>query len=129
MKVCCEYCGQYFPETEERCPHCGAPNSALTRSGRAVPRTIEELKLFCASHNLPLEQMRFFIGEDYRGARAVGIYKDEHGVCTVRRQPRDPLSGHGRGPRRRRDLSEAQKRDPEPAAASGTAAGQELQPE
>ena len=89
MKVCCEYCGQYFPETEERCPHCGAPNNVLTRSGRAVPRTIEELKLFCASHNLPLEQMRFYIGENYRGARAFGVFKDDHGVCTVYKNKSD----------------------------------------
>ena len=27
--------------------------------------------------NLPLEEMRTFIGEDYKGAKAFGIYKDE----------------------------------------------------
>ena len=30
--------------------------------------------------NLPLEEMRTFIGEDYKGAKAFGIYKDETGA-------------------------------------------------
>ena len=33
--------------------------------------------------------MRFFIGEDHRGARAFGVYKDEHGVCTVYKNKSD----------------------------------------
>ena len=42
------------------------------------PKTIEELKKWYVDHNLPDEKTtRFFIGKDYQGARAFGIYKDE----------------------------------------------------
>lgn len=41
------------------------------------PKTIEELKVFCADRGMPLEKMRFFIGEDFREPRAFGIYREE----------------------------------------------------
>ncbi|MCH5286351.1 MAG: hypothetical protein J1E43_02925 [Christensenellaceae bacterium] len=47
------------------------------------PKTIEELKAFCAEKGMPLERMRFFIGEDCREPRAFGIYRDENGDCVV----------------------------------------------
>ncbi|MBQ4249946.1 MAG: hypothetical protein II705_07900 [Clostridia bacterium] len=47
------------------------------------PRTIEELRDFCRDKGMPLEKMRFYIGEDYRGAEAFGIYKDENGDFVV----------------------------------------------
>lgn len=47
------------------------------------PQTIDELKRFCAERGMPLEQMRFFIGEDYRGARAFGVYETEDGDFVV----------------------------------------------
>lgn len=47
------------------------------------PQTIDELKQFCAEKGMPLERMRFFIGEDYRGARAFGIYEAEDGDFVV----------------------------------------------
>ena len=40
------------------------------------PETIEALRDWCAAHGMPLEKMRFFIGEDYRQPRAFGIYRD-----------------------------------------------------
>lgn len=43
-----------------------------------IPETIEELKFAYQAKNLPPEEItRFFIGKDYKGARAFGIYKDE----------------------------------------------------
>ena len=89
MNVRCEYCSSSYPETEEKCPYCGAPNSTRASAGNVVPRTIGELQAFCAAHRLPLGEMRFFIGEDYRGARAFGIFKDENGVCTVYKNKAD----------------------------------------
>lgn len=77
MKVQCEYCGQMIPETAQICPHCGAANSRVKRTAYGVPTTIEELRDYCSRHNLPLQDMRVFLGEDYRGARAFGIYRDE----------------------------------------------------
>lgn len=53
------------------------------------PRTIEELKAFCAEHNMPLEKLRFYIGEDYRGPRAFGIYQDDEGMFVVYKNKSD----------------------------------------
>ncbi|MGN1299469.1 MAG: hypothetical protein ACI4UE_05780 [Candidatus Scatovivens sp.] len=42
------------------------------------PKTIEELKQWYVNRNLPPESVtRFFIGSNYKGAKAFGIYKDE----------------------------------------------------
>lgn len=76
MKVKCEYCGAHIDRTAEKCENCGAVNLHQMRSGDGVPKTIEELLAFAKEKNLPLEDMRFFIGEDYREPRAFGIYKD-----------------------------------------------------
>lgn len=53
------------------------------------PKTIEELKAFCAEKGMPLEKMRFFIGEDYREARAFGIYRDADGNYVVYKNKAD----------------------------------------
>ncbi len=89
MRVKCDYCGNYIEDTEKNCPHCGAPNERMQRSGTKIPRTIEDLKAFCAAHHLPLEQMRFFLGEDYRGPRAFGIYRDGEGNFIVYKNKSD----------------------------------------
>jgi len=48
------------------------------------PTTIGELKLWYVYHHLPPEEVtRFFIGKDYQGPKAFGIYKDEQGDCVV----------------------------------------------
>ena len=78
MKIPCEYCGQMISETAQTCPHCGAANSKVKRTAYGVPATIEELRAYCQYHNLPLKDMRVFLGEDYRGAKAFGIYRDEN---------------------------------------------------
>ena len=76
MRQKCEYCDNWIDDTDAVCPHCGAPNEHMMVSGTGVPKTIGELKAFAQAHNLPLEQMRFFIGEDYKEPRAFGIYQD-----------------------------------------------------
>lgn len=83
MKVKCEYCGNFIPDTEEICPVCGAPNEHMVRSGDGIPKTIEELKAYALSKGLPLEEMRFFIGEDIREPKAFGIYEDIGGDFIV----------------------------------------------
>ncbi|MDO5573510.1 MAG: zinc ribbon domain-containing protein [bacterium] len=77
MKIKCDYCGSFISDTDEKCPNCGGVNSHLVRRAVGVPKTIEELKTWCTEKNIPLKDARFFIGEDYRGARAFGIYYDE----------------------------------------------------
>ena len=83
MKIRCEYCDNFIDDSDETCPHCGAPNAHLVRGASGVPKTIDQLRAFALAHNLPLEKMRFFLGEDYRGPRAFGIYKDEDGNFIV----------------------------------------------
>ena len=53
------------------------------------PQTIEELKQFCAEKGMPLEKMRFFIGEDYPDPRAFGIYEAEDGDFVVYKNKAD----------------------------------------
>ena len=47
------------------------------------PKTISELLEFCSLHNMPLRQMRFFIGEDYPEPRAFGIFRAPDGDFVV----------------------------------------------
>ena len=54
-----------------------------------TPRTIEELLAFCERHKLPLAKMRFFIGLDYPGAKAFGIYRDGDGQFVVYKNKAD----------------------------------------
>lgn len=78
MRIKCEYCGSFIDDTFEKCPNCGATNEHLKRNANQVPETIEQLKTWYIEHNLPDENTtRFFIGKNYTGARAFGIYKDE----------------------------------------------------
>lgn len=83
MKRKCDYCGGFIDDTDEVCPHCGGVNDHVMRSADGVPKTIEELKAFCRAKNLPLEKMRFYIGEDFRQPKAFGIYKDGDGDFVV----------------------------------------------
>lgn len=76
MKVKCEYCDAFIDDTADFCPNCGAVNNNVMRSGNGIPKTMEQLKAFCAEKGMDLPKMRFFIDEDYRQPRAFGIYKD-----------------------------------------------------
>ena len=87
MNIKCEYCGGFYPETEAKCPNCGASNARAAQAG--VPKTIEELKAFSRSKNMPLERMRFFIGEDFREPRAFGIYRNADGQFVVYKNKAD----------------------------------------
>ena len=89
MRSKCEYCGSYVESTEENCPNCGAVNPNHQRNAAGVPQTMEELKDFCAKHDLPLEQMRFFIGVDYKKPKAFGIYQDGDGNFVVYKNKSD----------------------------------------
>ncbi len=84
----CEYCGKPIPDDAETCPHCGAAQQGDVRLTK-IPETIEELQAFCAAHKMPLDAMRFFIGEDFRGAKAFGIFRREDGTCVVYKNKAD----------------------------------------
>lgn len=100
MKVKCDYCDNYFDENLANCPDCGAANSHIKRTSNEVPKTIEELQAWYKARNLPDEEVtRFFIGKDYKGAKAFGIYQDgeefivyknkDNGQRAVRYQGKD----------------------------------------
>lgn len=79
MKIKCEYCGNLFEDTSEKCSVCGAPNDNYrSNKENRSPKTIDELKGWYESRNLPPEnETRFFIGKDIKEPRAFGIYKDQ----------------------------------------------------
>ena len=75
----CPYCGRPVRSNEQKCPNCGGANEyyVVPRSRQDLrPKTIEELRDWCSVHRLPLQRLRFFLGEDYRPPRAYGIYRD-----------------------------------------------------
>ncbi|MBR3136954.1 MAG: hypothetical protein IKG32_08095 [Clostridia bacterium] len=75
----CAYCGGTLRSDQKFCTNCGASNpNYVEDTPRRIfhPKTIAELKEYCAERGMPLLRMRFFIGEDYREPRAFGIYQD-----------------------------------------------------
>ena len=96
----CPHCGALILPNEKFCSQCGAPLTGATDTAGAAntgeqtqanaalagssgwqpgtrPRTIEQLQDFCAYNEMPLERMRFFVGEDYKEARAFGINRED----------------------------------------------------
>ena len=90
LKIKCDYCGNYIDDSDEKCPYCGAANQGIRRTGNQVPKTIEELKQWYIDHHLPDENTtRFFIGKDYPGPKAFGIYKQPDGDFVVYKNKTD----------------------------------------
>ena len=88
MKIQCDYCGNTYEDTQEKCPSCGAPNPSHQNEGK--PKTIEDLKMWYSRRNLPAPEItRFFIGIDYKEPKAFGIYKDENGDFIVYKNKAD----------------------------------------
>lgn len=89
MKIKCKFCDSWISDTDETCPNCGAVNDACVRGAKEAPKTIEELKQWYTKHNLPPEETtRFFIGKNYQGAKAFGIY-EENGKYIVYKNKAD----------------------------------------
>ena len=83
----CPYCGALVRSDQQKCPGCGAPNDKYVAervSPDLMPGTIQELKDYCSAHKVPLRQLRFFIGEDYREPRAFGVYRDKENYVVYR---------------------------------------------
>ncbi len=75
----CQFCGATVTSDEKQCPGCGAANPNYVAKENMIithPKTIEELKTYCAQKGMPLLRMRFFIDENYREPKAFGIYRD-----------------------------------------------------
>ena len=97
----CPYCGAAVRSDQANCPGCGAANEhfvAFTPALDLTPKTIAELKEYCALHKLPLRELRFFIGEDYRRPRAYGIYRDKDNLVVYKNKSDGSRSVHYQGP-------------------------------
>ena len=97
----CPFCDGVVRSDEKTCPHCGAENEFyVADTPRTViqPKTIEELKEYCAERGMPLLRMRFFIGEDYREAKAFGIYRDGRDVIVYKNKADGSRAIRYRGP-------------------------------
>ena len=80
----CYHCGEPLSKKDKVCPRCGAEILPPQE-----PKTIYELRWFCAQHNMPLTQMRFFLGEDHQEPRAFGIYQEDDGDFVVYKNKAD----------------------------------------
>ena len=89
MKIKCEYCNNYMEDSDAFCESCGAANKNIARFANGVPRTISELKNFAVMHNLPLESMHIYIGENYPYPKAFGIYQEANGDFVVYKNKAD----------------------------------------
>ena len=97
----CQYCGAAVSSADRYCPNCGAPNEgyvADTQRQVFLPKTIEELKEYCAERGMPLLKMRFFIGEDYRQPKAFGIYRDGGNFIVYKNKANGQRAIRYRGP-------------------------------
>ncbi len=84
MQVKCDYCGSMVDEKNTSCPNCGAALNGVNRFAGGQPRSIEELKAWYVSRNLPPEEVtRFFIGKDVKEPKAFGIYQTSAGDFVV----------------------------------------------
>lgn len=80
----CAHCGEPLSKRDKVCPRCGAEVKTDT-----TPKTIYELRQYCARRRMPLAAMRFFLGEDCKEARAFGIYQDDDGDFVVYKNKAD----------------------------------------
>ena len=84
MSKRCYHCGEPLSEKDKVCPRCGADAHESRK-----PKTIYELRVYCAQKHVPLADIRFFIDEDYRGPKAFGIYQDDEGQFVVYKNKAD----------------------------------------
>ena len=79
----CGFCGAFMDANDKECPNCGAPNQNYNRTANEAPKTINELQQWCDDNKIDLSNMHIYIGEDFKGAKAFGIFKDGSGKVTV----------------------------------------------
>ena len=97
----CPYCGKELSSSQLKCPNCGAANEYYivpTRGLDLRPKSIEELKEYCEARRLPLKELRFFIGEDYRKPKAYGIYREGANFVAYKNKADGSRSIRYRGP-------------------------------
>ena len=88
----CPSCGSILLSNEKNCPQCGRENAGYVEdTPRRIfhPKTIQELKEYCAERGMPLLRMRFFVGQDHREPKAFGIYKADGNRYVVYKNKAD----------------------------------------
>ncbi len=140
----CQFCGATVTSDEKQCPGCGAANPNYVAKENLIitlPKTIEELKTYCAQHGMPLLRMRFFIGENYQEPKAFGIYQDGDRFVVYKNKSDGSRSVRYNGPDEAyavgelfgKLLDECHKRniypDGKPSGSSGTRGGKKSQGE
>ncbi len=86
MDLRCPHCGEPVKASMKICPRCEAE---LIQPRSRKPQTINELQQYCTLKNIPLEKLRFFIGEDYKEPKAFGIYQKDNGDFVVYKNKAD----------------------------------------
>ena len=97
----CPFCGATVTSDQKNCPDCGGANPHyVADSAQRImhPKTIEELKEYCAERGMPLLRMRFFIGEDYREPKAFGIFKQGNDFVVYKNKADGSRAVRYRGP-------------------------------
>lgn len=97
----CKFCGAAVRSDERNCPQCGGVNEnyvANTPRTIFLPKTIDELKEYCAERGMPLLRMRFFVGEDFKEPRAFGIYRDGNNFVVYKNKADGTRAIRYRGP-------------------------------
>ena len=75
----CPFCGAVVTSDQKNCPDCGSENPYYSEDlPRQIlqPKTLSELKEYCAERGMPLLRMRFFIGVNNQEPRVYGIYQE-----------------------------------------------------
>ena len=79
MLIDCKNCGAKIEDCDIRCPKCGQVNKMNEPQENSKPKTIEELKKWYISRELPNEEItRFYIDKNIQEPKAFGIYRDEY---------------------------------------------------
>ena len=81
----CSFCGGAVTADQRKCPQCGAANEYYVEHHAGIayaPKTMEEMRQYCAERRIPLLRMGFCIGRDNPNPRIFGIFEKE-GVYTV----------------------------------------------
>ncbi|MBR5947556.1 MAG: hypothetical protein IKZ82_02760 [Clostridia bacterium] len=87
----CEYCGAELRGKEPYCPKCGTYDQSLidekSRFSVIRPQSIEELKLYCREHGIPLSMLDHSVEEDIEEAPMNGIFRDGRRVIVYENAP------------------------------------------
>lgn len=87
----CQFCGAELEMNQMYCSQCGTFDQSRTgeesRFSVIRPKTIEELKIYCREHGIPVSRLGFFVDEDRAEAYANGIIREGERVLVYENAP------------------------------------------